>query len=225
MDIDKIIPIFIVIGCIILFIIINTSKTQEKFKSEYRESDIILPNPVPTFQYELDEKKDLIISEKDKNNSYPKDKYVKKIDAPIVIDKSHDKDAAFEDVHFIRDKGVENAMKNKNKINDKDYIKVSDRINSFNYPINSKDLLTSVNINNLSKSQLDGTQISDLYNDMTSKVINDITTEQINSITGKTTEDPMIKIYYKPIYVSLDGNTDYIKQIEQEEAKYKYISI
>jgi hypothetical protein len=217
MDINKILPIVLVIGCLILLVIINLS--EESFKGEYRESEIILPTPVPVYQYELDPKKDLIIGKEDKNNNFP-------INEKIIIDKpinnkSAQKDAPFADSNFIRDKGVENEMKKKIKSDDIEYGCVIDSVLKFNYPENSKDLLTSLNIKNLSKKQLDEYCLADLYDDMTAKVVNKITSEQIKSITGTEVDDSScVSNLYKPIYVSIDKNLNYKNR--EEDIEYKF---
>ena len=97
MNIEILIPIAVIIGCILL-IIIKSSK-NEHFLSEIIESDIILPNPVPIFQYDLDPKKDLIIGSNDKNNNFPIADI--KIVPPKINNNPPKKDEAFKDNNFI----------------------------------------------------------------------------------------------------------------------------
>jgi hypothetical protein len=216
MDMNKILPIVLVIGCIILLVINNLK--EESFKGEYRESEIILPRPVPVYQYDLDPKKDLIISKEDKNNNFPINEEI--IDDTPIYHKPVQKDAPFADTNFKRDEGVENEMKKKIKIDDLEYKLVIDSVNGFNYPENSKDLLTSLDIKNLTKEQLDDYCLADLYDDMTAKVVNKITPEQIKSITGTPIDDYCTTSnLYNPVYVSIDENLNYQNR---EEVEYKF---
>ena len=59
MNLEIIVPIVIIIGCI-LIIITKINSNQETFKSEKRESPMFLPIPEPTFISTLQNKKDLI---------------------------------------------------------------------------------------------------------------------------------------------------------------------
>jgi hypothetical protein len=152
----------------------NTEKT-ETFKSEYRESDIFLPPPVNQFQYELDPKNELIIKPEDKNNKYPLEKSDMKIEAPTVpVNKIIDVNAAFEDVKFIRDNGVELSMKKKIELDNLDYKKVVDGVLDFDYPKNSYDLLRHTDVKSISKDEYNNNNFHDIYNNSISKVINNI---------------------------------------------------
>ncbi len=216
MDINKLLPIVLVIGCIILLVITNFK--EESFKGEYRESDIILPTQVPTYQYDLDPKKDLIISPEDKNNNFPLNEEI--INDIPIYNKPVQKDAPFADTNFIRDEGVDFEMGKKIEIDDLEYKLVVDSVNNFNYPENSKDSLTSLDIRQLSKEQLDNYLIADLYDDMTAKVVNKITPEQIKSITGtEVDESCTVSNLYNPVYVSIDENLNYQNR---EEVDYKF---
>jgi hypothetical protein len=179
---------------------------KEPFKSEYRESDIFLPAPVPQFQYELEPKNELIISKLDKNNNFPIDKYVKPIDPPVRKEQEVNKNSAFDDVKFNRDTGVIDAMNNKKKINDGDYIKASDIISKFDYPVNSKNLLTKSNIKSSDEIK---DIIHNVYDNNVSKVKSNISSEQIDSITGKKymiNDESNVSLVYKPLYASFDKN-------------------
>ena len=216
MDINKLLPIVLVIGCIILLVITNLK--GETFKGEYRESDIILPTPVPIYQYNLDPKKDLIISKEDKNNNFPINEELID-DTPIYI-KPVQIDAPFADTDFKRDPEINYEMKKEIEIDDLEYKLVVDGVNGFNYPENSKDLLTSIDIKSLSKEQLDNYCIADLYNDMTSKVVNNITPEQIKNITGIPVDESCgVSNLYNPVYVAIDENLNYQNR---EEVEYKF---
>ena len=191
----------------------NTEKTEktekkETFKSEYRESDIFLPTPVNQYQYELDPKNELIIKPEDKNNIYPLEKSDMKIEAPIVpINKTIDVNAAFEDVKFIRDNGVELSMKKKIELDDLDYKKVVDGVLDFNYPKNSYDLLRHTDAKSISKDEYNNNNFHDIYNNSISKVINNISKDQIDSITGQKymiTDDSNTSNLYKPLLILKD---------------------
>ena len=216
MNIEILIPIVIIIGCIILIIIKNPT---EHFKSEYRESDIILPNPIPTFISDIIDKKEIIINNKDNNNSYPLNEYELKIDPPQIDLTPPKKDEAYHDDNFIRDNGVNNAMKKKEQTNNIDYTRVIDSVFSFNKPQNSHDLLTNINIKNISKDELQNSNLADIYNKMTAKVINDISPEQIDNITGKPIIDEQINGYYKPVLSLIDQN---LKYFDINDIDYKY---
>lgn len=215
MEIEIIVPIIVLIGCILLIVIKNSS--DENFKSEKRESDIILPNPIATYISNIKNKKEIIINQKDKNNNFPIQK--PKIVPPTISNIEPKKDEAYKDVNFVRDEGVEIAMKEKIKLNDKDYKKVVDRNLTFEYPENSNNLLTSLDINNISQKTYDTSYLSNLYDDMTSKVINNISQEQINSITGKAIEEKNINGYYNPLLSLIDGN---LKKDNNNDTEYKY---
>jgi hypothetical protein len=211
MDIYIILTIVILLVCG-LFIMLRNDKSKdtsnENFKSEYRESDIILPAPVPQFQYELDPKNDLIISDKDKNNNYPISDYELKIEAPTVpINQKVENDAAFKDVQFIRDKGMEQSMKKKIEINDLEYKRVVEGVTGFDYPQNSYDLLKNIDVKSITKNEYNDNSMHDIYNNAVSKVINNIKQDQIDNITGKkymVDDESNTANLYKPIYVLKD---------------------
>lgn len=185
----------------------NTEKT-ETFKSEYRESDIFLPPPVNQFQYELDPKNELIIKPEDKNNKYPLEKSDMKIEAPTVpVNKIIDVNAAFEDVKFIRDNGVELSMKKKIELDNLDYKKVVDGVLDFDYPKNSYDLLRHTDVKSISKDEYNNNNFHDIYNNSISKVINNISKDQIDSITGQKymiNDDSNASNLYKPLLILKD---------------------
>jgi hypothetical protein len=217
MNIEILISI-IIIGCIIL-IIIKKSKA-EHFKSEYRESEIILPNPIPTYISNIENKKEIIINNEDKNNNYPSIKYDLDIDPPQIDSKPPKKDEAYKNNNFIRDKGVISAMKQEDEINDINYNKVVDTYLNFEQPKNSSDLLTTRNFKNISKDELDNNTLADIYNSMTAKVVNNITAEQINNITGKTLDNSNINTdLYNPVLSLIDENLNY-NNINNIEYKY-----
>ncbi len=210
MDIYIILAIVILLVCGLILFSRNNKKTNkhEQFKSEYRESDIFLSEAVPQYQYELDPKNELIIKPEDKNNNYPLNKSDMNIEAPTVpVNKIIDVNAAFEDVNFIRDAGVNNAMEKKNEMDDLDYKKVVDGVLDFNYPINSYDLLTHTDIKCISKDEYNNNNLHDIYNNSISKVINNISKDQINDITGEkymVNDDCNSSNLYKPILVLKD---------------------
>ena len=215
MNIEILIPIAVIIGCILLIII--KSAKNEHFLSERIESDIILPNPVPTFQYDLDPKKDLIIGSNDKNNNFPIADI--KIVPPKINNNPPKKDEAFKDNEFIRDKGVENAMNNKNKTNDIDYSNVINSYLNFKNPENSGDLLTNLSIKDFSKDELKNSYLHDIFNKMSAKVINNVSNEQINNIMGKPIEENKIDNLYKPVLSLIDEN---LKYNDLNDIQYKY---
>jgi hypothetical protein len=218
MNIEILISIIIIIGCIILIIIKNPK--AEHFKSEYRESEIILQNPIPTFISNLEDKKEIIINNEDKDNNYPSIKYDLAIDPPQIDSKPPKKDEAYNDNNFIRDNGVISAMKQEDETNDINYNKVVETYLNFEQPKNSSDLLTTRNFKNISKDELDNNTLADIYNSMTAKVINNISSEQLNNITGKTLDNSNINTdLYNPVLSLIDENLNYnnIKDIE-----YKY---
>jgi len=200
----------IVFGVVILLVcllILTLNNNKETFKSEYRESDIILPAPVPQFQYELQPVNELIIKESDKNNNYPLEKSDMKIEPPSKLKVITDREAAFADAKFIRDKGVDMAMNNYKNKDNQDYIGVINSVNNFNLPKNSQELLKKTNVKNITQSEYDNKSIHDIYNNSVSKVINNIREEQIDDITGKKymmDEESNTVNVYKPIYVSMD---------------------
>ena len=206
MDIYIILTIVILLVCG-LFIMLRNEK-NEAFKSEYRESDIILPMPVPQYQYELEPKNELIIKPEDKNNNYPLEKSDLKIEAPIVpVNVNIDVNAAFKDVQFIRDKGIEQSMKKKIEINDLDYKRVVEGVTGFDYPQNSYDLLKKADVKSISKDEYNNNTMHDIYNNSISKVINNIRQDQIDNVTGRkymNDDESNTGNLYKPLYVSID---------------------
>jgi hypothetical protein len=226
MNIEILIPIVIIIGCFLLIIIKNDSSDQ--FKSEYRESEIILPNPIPTFISNLQDKKEIIINNKDDNNNYPSIKYDLDIDPPQIDLTQPKKGEAYNDDNFIRDKGVVNAMNTKKETNKIDYNKVVDRFLDFEQPKNSSDLLTTRNFKNISKDELDNSTLADIYNSMIAKVVNNISAEQIDNITGKTLDNSNITTdLYNPVLTLIDENLNYnnIKDIEYKYNAYDKLPI
>lgn len=219
MNIEILISIIIIIGCIIL-IIIKKNPKAEHFKSEYRESEIILSNPIPTFISNLEDKREIIINNEDKNNNYPSIKYDLDIDPPQIDSKPPKKDEAYNNNNFNRDNGVVNAMKQEDETNDIDYNKVVDTYLNFEQPKNSSDLLINRDFKNISKDELNNSTLADIYNSMVAKVVNNISVEQINNITGKTLDNSNINTdLYNPVLTLIDENLNYnnIKDIE-----YKY---
>jgi hypothetical protein len=206
MNSDVLIPIVVIIGCIILIVIY---KPKEQFKAEYRESDIFLPIPVPTFISNLENKKDLIINKEDNNNNFPLKPI--EIDAPTIKYETPKPGEPYKDVDFdkIRDNGVDDAMKKLTNKNDDEYKKIIDAALVFNYPKNSGDFLTDINVKNISKDELNNSTLADIFNKTTAKVIKHVSEEQINSILGKPIEEKrMVDNLYKPELYLIDKNLD-----------------
>jgi hypothetical protein len=206
MNSDILIPIVVIIGCIILIVIY---KPKEQFKAEYRESDIFLPIPVPTFISNLENKKDLIINNEDNNNNFPLKPI--EIDAPKPSTGPINKDAAFKDVNFnkIRDKGVDNAMNKSTNKNDNEYKKVINAALVFNYPKNSSDFLTNINVKDILKDKLNNSTLADIFKKTTAKVIKHVSEEQMKNILGKPIEEnKMVDNLYNPEIVLIDKNYD-----------------
>lgn len=202
MKTDVLIPIVVIIGCIILIIIKSVS--DEDFKGEKRESDIFLTAPI--FISDLENKKDLIINRDDSYNNFPLGDIV--IEPPSMSDGPIDKDAAFKDVNFIRDKGVENAMRKKIQTNDIDYDRAINGYLNFQNPKNSSDFLTDVNIRDIPKDELSNSTLADIFNKTTAKVINHVSEEQIKNITGKQIEENPLTGLYKPEVSLMDKNLE-----------------
>ncbi len=217
-DITILVPIVVIVGCIILIIIQSTG--NEHFMGEQRESDIILPNPVPTFISNIEDKKEIIINNQDKNNKYPSEKYELKIDPPQVNLSPPKPGQAFHDANFIRDNGVNDAMKKDSKNDKEDYKQVVNSYLEFKKPENSQNLLSSIDIKDISKEELDNSYISDIYKKMSVKIINNISKEQINNITGKPISDNKLTNLYKPVLSLIDENLTY-NNLEDIEYKYK----
>ena len=206
MNIDILIPIVVIIGCIIIIVIHNPINQSENFKSEYRESDIFLPNPVPTFISNLENKKDLIISNEDSNNSFPIKNI--EIEAPIVKSYKPKPDEVYKDVDFdkIRDQGVDIKMKKDATKNDDEYNTVIDAVLKFENPKDSGDFLTDVNIKDIIKNN--NSTIADMFNKSTAQVINNLTENQLKSILGNPIKNENSFTLYKPELVLMDKNLD-----------------
>ncbi len=221
MNLDIIVPIIIIIGCILIIVTKKDCVSREAFKSEKRYSPMFLPIPEPTFISTIENKKDLIIINEDNNNSFPMDNYELKIEPPMPYDGPIEKDQPFKDVTFTRDKGVTNAMEEKIEIDDKDYASVVNGNLQFKYPENSNNYLKSLNIKDISKEELDNSYISDIYEKMSVKVVNNITKDQINSITGKPNYNNNVNLnLYKPLVTLIDKNLE-INNYE-DIINYKY---
>ncbi len=214
MKTDILIPIVVIIGCIILIVIKSIS--NENFKSERRDSDIILTAPI--FKTDLENKKDLIINKDDSYNNFPLENI--SIIPPSIKDGPIEKDAPFKDVNFIRDKGVENAMKKKTAKNDVDYENVVNVYLNFQNPKNSGDYLTDIDIKSISKDELSNSTLADIFNKTTAKVINHVSEEQIKNITGKPIEQTITSNLYKPELSLIDKNLE-INNLS-EDLSYKY---
>ena len=206
MNLDILIPIVVIIGCIILIVIY---KPAEQFKSEYRESDIFLKNPVPTFISNLENKKDLIISNEDKNNNFPLKPI--EIEAPVIKPYIPKPDEPYKDVNFdkIRDKKVDIKMKQDATKNDNEYKNVINAELGFNYPKSSGDFLTSIDAKNISKDEFNNNTLADIFNKTTAKIIKHVSDEQIKNVLGKPIEEKrMVDNLYKPELVFVDKNLD-----------------
>lgn len=222
MKLDILVPIVIIIGCILLIVTKSDASKQESFKSEKRESPMFLPLPEPTFISTLENKKDLIIINNDKNNSSPISEYELNIIPPKPYDGPVEKDQPFKDVTFIRDKGVSNAMKQKIENDDTEYKAYIEGNLKYYYPANSNDYLSSVNIKDISKEELDNSYISDIYNKMSVKVVNNITKEQIDNITGKPIYNNEENLnLYKPVVSLIDENLEINSFDDIIDYKYK----
>ncbi len=220
MNLDIIVPIVIIIGCVLIIMANNNNSSQENFKSEFRTSDMFLPIPVPTFISTIQNKKDLIITKEDKNNTFPISDYALNIIPPKPYNGPVEKDQPFKDVKFVRDEGVSNAMKENIQKDDKDYKGVIDANLQFSYPKNSNDFLTSLNFKDISKEELDNSYISDIYDKMSVKVVNNITKEQIELISGKPIDYNTDNLnLYNPILTLIDQN---LEINNNNDINYKY---
>ena len=215
MNIDILIPIVIIIGCIIIIVIQKPSNTSEDFI----QSDMILPNPVPTFISNLENKKDLIISNEDNNNSFPLKPI--EIEAPVIKPYTPKPNEPYKDVNFdkIRDKGVDIKMKKDATKNDDEYKQVVNAELNFKYPRDSGDFLTNVNIKEVIKNNTNNT-IADIFNKSTAKVINNISENQLNSILGTPIKNENNFNLYKPELVLMDKNLDTSNIINNITYKY-----
>ena len=204
MNSEILIPILLIIGCIILIIILKNP--FEQFKSEYRESEIFLKNPLPTFISNLNNKKDLIISNEDNNNNFP----IKNIEinAPVIKSYTPKPDEVYKDVNFdkIRDTGVDIKMSQDATKNDNEYKGVIDSILTFSNPKDSGDFLTNVNIKDIIKNN--NSTIADMFNKSTATVVNNITEYQLKSIQGNPIQNDNIYNLYKPELILMDKNLD-----------------
>jgi hypothetical protein len=219
MKLDILVPIVVIIGCLILIVI--RTNNQENFKSEKRESPMFLPIPEPTFISNIENKKDLIIINEDNNNNFPISKYELKIDPPKPYDGPVKKDQPFKDVNFVRDKGVSQAMNQRIEFDDTEYAAVVNGNLQFKYPTNSNDYLTSVDIKNISKEELDKSTLFEIYDKMSVKVVNNISKEQIDNITGKPIDYNESNLdLYKPILSLIDKNLE-INSLDND-IMYKY---
>ncbi len=136
-----------------------------------------------------------------------------------------------EDVDFVqaeeinycnRDEAVTNTMDKLTLENNKEYILTAKDLIKFKPPECSKDLLTNVNIKNLSKDTLDNSYLAELYNSMTAKVINNISKDQIDSITGIEVKETELKNMYKPLVSLIDKNLIYDVNNENNKIDYKF---
>lgn len=214
MNIDILIPIIILIGCIVIIVIQKPNQAEQ-----FMQSDIILPAPVPTFISNLENKKDLIISNEDNNNSFPIKNI--EIEAPVVKPYTPKPDEPYKDVNFdkIRDKGVDIKMKKDASKNDEEYKQAIDAELSFQYPKDSGDFLTNVNIKEIAKNNINST-ITDIFNKSTAKVINNISENQLKSILGTPIQNENIFNLYKPELVLIDKNLDTSNIISNITYKY-----
>jgi hypothetical protein len=214
MNIDILIPIVVIIGCIIIIVIQPTNKSEHLM-----QSDIILPNPVPTFISNLENKKDLIISNEDNNNSFPIKNI--EIEAPTVKPYIPKPNEPYKDVNFdkIRDKGVDIKMKMDAKNNDEEYKQVVDAELNFEYPRDSGDFLTDINIKEIVKNNNNST-IADIFNKSTSTVINNISENQLKSILGTPIKYENNFNLYEPELVLIDKNLDTSDIINNITYKY-----
>jgi hypothetical protein len=213
---DVLIPIVVIIGCIILIVIYSMSD------EDFKEPDIILPANEPKFISDYDNKKDLIISNEDNNNNFPIENIV--IEPPQIPTESIAPDAAFKDVDFekIRDDGVDDAMKISTNKNEDEYKKVIDAALVFEYPKNSGDFLTNINVKDISKEELENSTLADIFNKTTAKVIKHISDDQIKNILGKPIEEKrIVDNLYKPEVVLFDKNLELTNNISNN-ITYKY---
>ncbi len=215
MNSDVLIPIVIIIGCIILIVIYSISE------EDFKEPDIILPTAFPQVISDYENKKDLIINN-DGNNNFPLEEIT--IEPPRPSNVPIENDAAFKDVDFdkIRDKGVDNAMKNKSLNNDEEYKTVIDAALGFQYPKNSGDFLTNINVKNISKDELNNSTLADIFNRSTAKVIDHVSQEEFKRIQGTPIQDIKLETnLYKPEVVLMDKNLDTSNEINSD-ITYKY---
>jgi hypothetical protein len=191
----------ILFGIFILYTLIN--KNKDKFTVI---SDIAAKSNYDS--YTVDNKQansNIIIKGGDKDN-YPlgtNDLNITEPVPPIIIPKQ---DEAFKDNQFIRDEGLTKAINNKIQQNDEDYKNVAQVYNNYRIPVDSLDLLTSKQISDFSKEELDNSTLHDIFNGMTAKVNNNISSDEINRITGKPIEYEGVKNLYKPVYSSIEND-------------------
>lgn len=191
----------ILFGIFILYTLIN--KNKEKFTVV---SDIVAKTNYDSYTPDNNKANyDIIIKGGDKDN-YPlgtNNLNIKEPVPPIIIPKPNE---AFKDNQFIRDKGVTKAINDKIEQNDKDYKDVAQVYNNFKIPMDSHDLLTSKQIGDFSKEELDNSTLHDIFNDMTAKVNYNLSSEEVQRITGKPIIYEGVKDLYKPVYSSIEND-------------------
>lgn len=224
MNIDILIPIVVIIGCIIIIVIKNT-KNQSKLSNElkqkenFMQSNIILPNPVPKFISSLENKKDLIISKEDKNNNFPIKNI--EIEAPVIKFYTPKQNEPYKDVNFnkLRDNEINIKMQVDSSNNNDEYKQAVNAELNFEYPRDSGDFLTDINIKEIVKNNNNST-IADIFNKSTSKVINNISENQLKSILGSPIQNENIFDLYQPDLILIDKNLDTSNIINNITYKY-----
>ncbi len=211
-----------------LYVILKSNKEPFSPYSHVNinSSNIIMNNTDNTYDKENNQLNSGIIIQGDQDN-YPlgtNKSDIIYIETPMIPDKIIDPNAAFQENKYIRDAGVNNAIKKIDKNDKEDYKDVSNAYNQFLLPIDSNDELSFKKFSDFTKEELDESTLQDIYTQMTSSVNKKISPDELERITGKPVLDKKLSGLYKPVYVSYDNDFDINKITNNYEYKFEGFS-
>jgi hypothetical protein len=199
-------------------------KSYDKYRTEINHDIIINDKKEPDYYKQEPEEIDnqIIVSQNDKNNSFPIEKYELDIPEPHIVYKEIKPDEAFKDVKFERDEGVNKAMQDKINQSKQEYVGLYDAYNMpIDRPVDSNDKLIYKQFSDFTKAELDEMYLADIYNEMSAHVDENISKDELNRIMGKAIINEDLKGYYNPVFVSIDDDNLFVGKNENN-FNYKF---
>ncbi len=218
---NKTILIFIV-GILILgtLYLVRCDNTEPFVSNEYLKKKLRINNDniEKTYDKENNQINSGIIMKGGLKDNYQSSNDLQ-IEIPLVPNKKIDPEAAFQTNQYIRDTGVNTAIKKLETKDEIEYHEVAQAYTDFVLPKDSNNELLHKKITDFTKEELDNSTLQDIYDKMTTSNSKKLSQEEIDRISGKPIINTKLSGLYKPVYISYDSDFNKGDNIDVD---YKY---
>lgn len=197
---------------------INFIKDVTELNTKPDNNNMLVEIPPDLFSHAQEE---IIIPPENKDNNFPLSKELD-VEDPIPTNPVVLPNQAFKDNLFLRDPGVNRAMKKLSENTRTNYIDVVNSHSTFMVPKDSKDLITYAQYEDIPKEKRDNMYLADIHDMMTGKVNENINKDELDRIMGKPIMYEDIKDMYNPVFISIDPDqtSEMFKNIQYKFSGY-----